>query len=237
MNETLSAATFALPAAPNEVASVAIHGFLFGFSLLVAIGPQNAYLLKMSLKRQHVGLLVVICAISDVILILAGTAGIGVILEKMPLLLTVLIWGGFVYLLYFAFTCFRDAFRNQALTASTATAQDSPAQQYEKAVKSGASNRPAWVTPALTVLALTWLNPGAYIDTVVMIGGLANQNEGALRWVYAAGAITASFVWFPTLGFGARALSGPLSSPRTWQILNFAIGVIMVAIAIRLVVS
>lgn len=257
--------------------NVAMHGFLVGLSLIIAIGPQNALVLKQGLKRQHVGIIVAICALSDVILISAGTGGVGAILAHAPWVLTALTYGGAAYLIYFAYTCFRDALHPQALDDSTE--DDSPAGgSHDVAPPSHAApagshapsgtaapsahrpgpqavqvitdaeaqdeqvivpakrtrTRAPWVSAAVSALALTWLNPGAYIDTVIMVGGLANQEGPTGRWMFAAGAILASLVWFPTLGYGAAKLSRPLSKPAVWRVLNVAIGFIMLGITARL---
>lgn len=226
--------------------TIALNGFFMGLSLIIAIGPQNALVIRQGLRRTGLVAVIAVCLISDVFLIFGGTAGVGVIIERAPIVLTILKWGGVAYLLYFAATCFRDAVRpkDQSLTAAEPSAPSphedggAPATHAVSTLQRTAVTTPlrqrSWVAPAVTAIALTWLNPAAYIDAVIMLGGLANQHGPDGRWLFAAGAMLASIVWFPTLGFGAHQLAGPLSTPRTWQIINAIIGVIMVLIAVRL---
>ncbi|WP_136193548.1 LysE/ArgO family amino acid transporter [Actinomyces procaprae] len=190
----------------------AVTGFATGLGLIVAIGAQNAWVLRQGVRREHVGLVVAICALSDLALIAIGTGGIGVVARLAPWVLEVLRWGGVLYLLGFAISSFRSAMRPGAL-------------EQEQA-------RPA-SSVALTTLALTWLNPHVYLDTVLMLGTVTN-GFGAARWVAAAGAGAASILWFTALGLGARALSGPLSSPRTWRVLDVLVGLVMLGVALHL---
>jgi len=190
----------------------ALAGLLTGLSLIIAIGAQNAFVLRQGIRREHVGVVVAICALSDAVLIVAGTLGIGVLVTTFPVVLEVLKWGGVAYLLWFAFSSFRSALQAQGLK--------------EDAARSAGS-------VVATTLALTWLNPHVYLDTVVMLGNLANQ-YGAERWLYSAGAAAGSVLWFTGLGFGARALAKPLASPSVWRVIDVVIGLVMVAIAIRL---
>jgi len=189
-----------------------LTGLATGLSLIVAIGAQNAYVLRQGLRREHVGEVVVICAISDLLLIAAGTVGIGALVTYVPWLLVALTWGGVAYLLWFAFRSFRSALHPQALESGESV------------------GRRSIVT---TALALTFLNPHVYLDTVVMLGTLATQH-GADRWVFAAGAGTGSIVWFTALGFGATALSRPLGRPSTWRVVDILVGLTMLAVAVRL---
>ena len=186
-----------------------------GLSLIVAIGAQNAFVLRQGLRRQHVGIVVGICAVSDLLLIVAGTLGIGTIVHRAPVLLTVLRWGGVAYLLWFAAQSFRSAARPGELRGSRG--------------RSAPSRR----SVAATTLALTYLNPHVYLDTVLMLGNLANQHDG-LRWWFASGAALGSVVWFAGLGFGARSLAAPLGRPSTWRVVDAAIGVVMLLVALRL---
>ena len=194
-----------------------LNGFLLGASLIIAIGAQNAFVLRQGIRREHVAAVVAICALSDLLLIALGTAGIGVVVERAGIVLTVLRWAGVVYLLWFAVQSFRRAWK--------------PGELHEQAGSDASTGRRAAVVR--TALALTWLNPHVYLDTVVMLGNLANQHQ-PWRWWFAAGAGAASITWFTALGFGARALAKPLGSPRTWRVLDLVIGVVMIAIAIKL---
>ena len=189
-----------------------LTGLVTGLSLIVAIGAQNAYVLRQGLRREHVGIVVVICAVSDLLLIVAGTLGIGTLVRYVPWLLVALTWGGVAYLLWFAYRSFRSAMHPQALSSG----EDAGRRSI-----------------IATALALTYLNPHVYLDTVVMLGTLATQQDAG-RWFFAAGAGTGSIVWFSALGFGARALSGPLGRPATWRVVDVLVGLTMLAVAVRL---
>ena len=192
-----------------------LTGLMAGLSLIVAIGAQNAYVLRQGLRRERVGVVVAICAVSDLLLIALGTLGIGTVVTYVPWLLTVLTWGGVVYLAWFAYRSFRSAMHPEALKSGDAAARTSIVG---------------------TALALTYLNPHVYLDNVVMLGTLANQH-GTDRWIFAAGAGTGSIVWFSALGFGARALSGPLGRPATWRVVDVLVGLTMLAVALRLAIE
>ncbi|MBO1752513.1 amino acid transporter [Actinotalea sp. BY-33] len=194
--------------------SIWATGLTTGLALIVAIGAQNAFVLRQGIRREHVGAVVLICTASDVLLILLGTAGIGVLVDRFPVALIVLRWGGAAYLLWWAFRSFRSAARPSALAEVTPRSRGSV---------------------ALTAVALTYLNPHVYLDTVVLLGSLANQYGPDARWVFAGGAVVGSILWFSALGFGARALARPLDNPRTWRIVDAVIGVIMLVIAASLV--
>jgi L-lysine exporter family protein LysE/ArgO len=189
-----------------------LTGLVTGLSLIVAIGAQNAYVLRQGLRREHVGIVVAICAVSDLLLIAAGTLGIGTLVRYVPWLLVALTWGGVAYLLWFAYRSFRSAMHPQALSSG----EDAGRRSI-----------------IATALALTYLNPHVYLDTVVMLGTLATQQDAG-RWFFAAGAGTGSIVWFSALGFGARALSGPLGRPATWRVVDVLVGLTMLAVAVRL---
>lgn len=188
-------------------------GFLASLGLIVAIGAQNAWVLRQGLRREHVGLVVAICVGADVVLMAAGTAGLGALRDAAPWALEVLRWGGVAYLLVFAATSLRSALTShEHLEASEA--------------------RPAR-SVALTTLAVTLLNPHVYLDTLVMLGTVTNS-FGELRWVAAGGAMAASLVWFTLVGLGARALSGVLDRPTTWRVVDGVVAVVMVAVAAML---
>ncbi|MEX5296305.1 LysE/ArgO family amino acid transporter [Kocuria sp. CPCC 205268] len=191
-------------------------GALSGLALIVAIGAQNAFVLRQGIRREHVGVVVVLCAVSDAVLILGGTAGIGALVSRFPGVLDVLRWGGAAYLAWWAVRSFVSALRPAALTAEAPRSRGSV---------------------VATTLALTYLNPHVYLDTVVLLGSLANQHGPDTRWVFAGGAVVGSVVWFSALGYGARALSGVLSSPRTWRVVDLVIGVVMLALAVNLVLG
>lgn len=195
----------------------ALAGLLTGLSLIVAIGAQNAYVLRLGLAREHVGLAVAICAAADALLIAAGVAGLGALVRAHGDVLTAITLLGAAYLAWFALRSFLRARRPAALT---------PAE------------RPPGPTRgvALTVLALTFLNPHVYLDTVLLLGTIG-ASFGDQRWWFALGAALASAIWFSGLGFGARLLTPLMARPATWRVLDAAIGVVMLAIAILLVRS
>ncbi len=191
-----------------------LTGLLTGLSLIIAVGAQNAYVLRQGLLRNHVGVAVLICAAADIALIAAGVAGLGAIVERVPDLLTVLTWAGAAYLLFLAFSAFRRAAGKEQLDPSSV-----PASTLK--------------TVALTTLALTFLNPHVYLDTVLMLGSLANAHDGT-RWYFGAGAMIASVVWFCALGFGAKVLARYVRKPSTWRVVDTVVGVVMVLVAVRL---
>jgi len=191
-----------------------LAGLLTGLSLIVAIGAQNAYVLRMGLLRKHVGLIVLICSASDIALISAGTAGVGTVVARASVVLSILRWIGVTYLAYFALSSWRRAFKDESLAAAT---------------KSPGSTKQAVVT----VLALTFLNPHVYIDTVLLLGSISNQ-YGDARWYFVLGASLGSLLWFTSLGYGARLMSAWMAHPRTWRILDVTIGVVIAIVAWRL---
>ena len=199
-------------ASSSSVMTAVLTGFGTGLGLIVAIGAQNAWVLRQGVRREHIGLVIAICALSDLVLITVGTGAIRIVTGLAPWVLEVLRWGGVVYLAVFAVSSFRSALRPGALEQSAA--------------------RPA-ASVAATTLALTWLNPHVYLDTVLMLGTVTND-FGPARWWTAAGACAASVVWFTGLGIGARALSGPLSSPRTWRVVDVLVGCVMLGVAAHL---
>ena len=230
--------------------SIALNGFITGLSLIIAIGPQNALLLRQGLKRVAVTHVIAVCLISDVFLIVGGTLGVGVIVEKAPIVLVALKWLGFFYLLYFAYPGFRDALKSHSLTVdeSAPSASDkgealvsTPGTDngaggvaVAQRTMAPAKTQPDWVKPVIAALVFTWLNPAAYVDTLVMLGGIANQYGDPGRWHFTVGVLAASTVWFPLIGYGAAKLSKPLSNHRVWQGLNVVIGFVMIGIALRL---
>ncbi|GAB3697176.1 LysE/ArgO family amino acid transporter [Mariniluteicoccus flavus] len=193
----------------------ALAGLGFGLSLIVAIGAQNAFVLRQGLRREHVLPVVAICALSDLVLIAAGVAGVGALIEGVPWLVTVIRFAGAAFLIVYALLAFRRALSSEKLTTDTTGA--------------GISLRRA----VLTAMAFTWLNPHVYLDTVMLLGSVANAYAGH-RWAFAVGAGTGSIVWFAGLGFGARALGGVFAKPRAWQVFDIVIGVIMLALGVRL---
>ena len=202
----------------TSIALSALSGFGFGLSLIVAIGAQNAFVLRQGLRREHVLPIVVVCAVSDVVLILLGVAGAGAVFDVAPVALTVVRYAGAAFLLGYGFLAAKRAWRPTALTA------DGPAIRSSLAAAIG------------TCLALTWLNPHVYIDTVVLLGSIASTH-GDDRWWFGLGAAVGSVVWFVALGFGARLLQPVFARPAAWRVLDGVIAVMMVAIAVSLVVG
>lgn len=193
----------------------AIAGFLLGGTLIIAIGAQNAFILRQGLKREHVFVLCVICALADALLIVAGVAGLGTLIKQAPFLLKFITVGGAIFLFVYGAMAFRRAAFPSVLRAS-----DGGPQTLRSAIA--------------TVLAFTFLNPHVYLDTVVLLGGLSARYDGVDRVAYGAGACLASFTWFFSLGYGSRLLSPLFARPSSWRVLDSIIGVIMWALALRL---
>jgi L-lysine exporter family protein LysE/ArgO len=191
-----------------------IPGFLTGLSLIVAIGAQNAFVIRQGLLRTHVPLVVAVCSISDALLIYLGTGGLGRIVQSNPDLLALIRWFGVCYLTWFGIKSLRSAFKENQLLAKG---------QAES----------SWKTILASVLALTYLNPHVYLDTVIFVGSIANQFHSD-KWFFAFGASMASVVWFSAIGFGARAASHLMSKPTFWKILDLSISIVMFSIAITL---
>jgi L-lysine exporter family protein LysE/ArgO len=190
-----------------------LAGFATSLSLIVAIGAQNAFVLRQGLRREHVLPVVLTCALSDALLISGGIAGLGALLNRSPLALTIAKYGGAAFLLAYAVVAARRAIRPVAM---------SPADHAPAALRS----------VVLTCLGFTYLNPHVYLDTVVLLGALANQRGSDGRWLYGAGAVAASFGWFFALGFLARRLGPIFARPRAWQILDGSIALIMTTLAL-----
>ena len=191
-----------------------VPGLLTGLSLIIAIGAQNAFVIRQGLTKKYVLLVVAICAISDALLIVLGVAGLGALIAGLPWLLEVIRWFGVAYLTWFGIRSLRSAFRTQALDASGA--QSASAK-----------------TVALSALGFTFLNPHVYLDTVILLGSIGNQ-FGADKWWFAIGGVVASVVWFSSIGFGARAASRFMAKPVFWKILDTVIAAVMFGIAIML---
>ena len=196
----------------------AAAGLLTGLSLIVAIGAQNAFVLRQGLAREHVAPVVVICAVSDLVLILAGVAGIGTIIRQAGWVIEVVRWLGVAFLAWYGVTSLLRARRTSGLSAAAPETM---------------SRRSAVVR----AIALTWLNPHVYLDTVLLVGSIANTHGHTGRWWFAAGATLASVLWFSGLGFGARFASPLLALPRAWQVLDVLIGLTMLGIALMLAVG
>jgi len=196
----------------------ALLGLSTGLALIVAIGAQNAYVLKLGIQGHNRTILpvVLLCALSDAVLIFAGVLGVGIVVEQVPAALVVVrvIGAGFL-IVYGLFAAFR-AVRPSVL------------------VPEGGNAPVSTRTAVATIAALTWLNPHVYLDTLLFLGSVANQHGPVERWWWAGGAILGSFVWFFGLGFGARLLRPFFARPSSWRILDALIAVVMIALGLRL---
>ncbi|MFV0512139.1 MAG: LysE/ArgO family amino acid transporter [Jhaorihella sp.] len=192
-----------------------LSGFALGFSLILAIGAQNAFVLRQGLRGEHVFWVCLTCALSDALLIAAGVAGFGTLAAFAPWFAPLMRWGGAAFLAWYGAASLLSAWRGGAALRA-------------------ASGAGTGLTATLaTVLALTWLNPHVYLDTVVLIGTVSAQYED--RAGFGLGAVLASFVFFFSLGYGARLLAPLFARPRAWQFLDIAIGLTMWAIAVKLI--
>ncbi|OIQ84855.1 arginine exporter protein ArgO [mine drainage metagenome] len=196
--------------------SVAIQGFLTGLSLIVAIGAQNAFVLRQGIRREHVLTVVVVCAVADAVLVTAGVGGLGAAITTHPVAVAVARVGGAAFLAAFAVLALRRARRPGSLVP----ADDAPATHLGVLV---------------ACLGFTFLNPHVYLDTVVLLGSLASQHGDPGRWVFGAGAVAASVTWFVGLGFGARRLRPFFARPRSWQVLDYGVAAVMTTLAVALV--
>ena len=187
-------------------------GFATGLTLIVAIGAQNAFILRQGIRREHVLPVVAICTVSDMALMAAGVAGFGALITAHPQVVTLARFGGAAFLIVYGMLAARRAWRPSGLTPSEA-----------------GPSRLAGVV--LTCLAFTFLNPHVYLDTVVLIGALSNEHRDG-RWLFGVGAAVASAVWFTTLGFGAGRLRGLFARPTAWRILDGLIAVTMIALGV-----
>ena len=199
-----------------------LAGLGFGLGLIVAIGAQNAFVLRQGLRREHIGLVVAICAVSDVALIVVGTAGVGAAIARHTTVLSVVTVLGAGVLLCYAYQALRRAVRPAGLVAEEPSAGSTGV--VDGAVRVG--------SVALAALALTWLNPHVYLDTVVLLGSVSATYP--TPWLFALGAVVASIAWFTTLGFGAQALAPLFARPRAWQVFDVAVAVVMTLIAGKL---
>lgn len=199
--------------------TAAATGFVIGFSLILAIGAQNAFVLRQGLMQAHVFWICLTCALSDAALIAVGVAGAGSIVTAFPSAIEVLTWGGALFLVLYGALSLRRAFRTDALRAAECGT---------------GSLRLALAT----CLALTWLNPHVYLDTIGLIGAVSTGFPGVHgKLAYGLGAILASFVFFFGLGYGARLLAPLFARPRTWPILDAGIALVMWGIAASLILG
>lgn len=190
-------------------------GFSLGFSLIVVIGAQNAFVLRQGLKGEHVLMVCLICGLSDAVLVTLGVSGFNWIIANFPKMEAFARYGGAVFLCGYGARCFYTAYRTSKTMQASDKAHDGLA------------------TTALICVALTWLNPHVYLDTVVLLGSISTQYQGE-KFPFALGAILASFTVFFSLGYGARIFSPAFSKPISWKVLDVVIGVLTWAIAFGL---
>ena len=191
-----------------------LPGFLLSLSLILAIGAQNAFVLRQGLRRTHVFWVCFVCGLSDAILIAVGVAGFGALAEALPWFEPVMRYGGAAFLIWYGWQNARAAWRGGAAL----DAAGAETQSLRKAL--------------LTLMALAWQNPHVYLDTVVLIGSVSSQYED--RLMFGIGAALSSFVFFFVLGYGARLLAPMFANPRAWQVLDGIVAVTMWAIALKL---
>jgi L-lysine exporter family protein LysE/ArgO len=237
-------------------------GLATGLSLIVAIGAQNAFVLRQGIRREHVLLVVAICTVSDAALIALGVGGAGALFTAVPWLVDVARWAGAAFLAGYGVLAARRAIRGSgALRAagagsdaeapalvSTAAGQAGTAEGAGGVAPAGSSGsapapapaiaqggrpRGGAVATALACLAITWLNPHVYLDTVVLLGSVASTH-GELRWAFGAGAMLGSVIWFGALGAGARLLAPVFARPVAWRVLDAVIAAVMLALAVTL---
>lgn len=193
-------------------------GLSAGLSLIVAIGAQNAFVLRQGIQRSHVALVVAVCAVSDLVLIVLGVAGIGVLLDRAPAALVVIRWAGAAFLLVYGALAARRAVRGEQL------------------VLPGDKPTSSRAVVLATCLTFTWLNPHVYLDTVLLLGSLAATHGESGRWWFAAGAGLGSIVWFTALGAGARYLTTLFQRRAAWRVLDAVIAAVMFTLAVLLLV-
>jgi L-lysine exporter family protein LysE/ArgO len=198
--------------------NAAAAGFALGGGLIVAIGAQNAFVIRQGVLNQFIFWICLFCSISDAVLIWGGIFGLSAVLKLVPQLIPIMRYGGAAFLIWYGFKALRRGLHPEAMVESERNAQS------------------LW--SALTMCAaFTWLNPHVYLDTVVLVGSIANSRPRGEQASFALGASLASFVWFFALGYGAKALRGPLSQPKVWRSIDFAIAAIMFWLAFKLLMG
>lgn len=195
-----------------------LHGFWLGFGLIVAIGAQNAFILRQGLMQQHVFILCLIASLCDAILIIAGVAGFGNFIRSQPNLIFIVQYGGVAFLAIYGIIAFQRAYNAKAMNIG---------EQKNRNLK----------TAIATLLAFTFLNPHVYLDTVILLGALSLNYQGVALVLFAVGAIVASFSWFFALGYGASTLTVLFAKPKAWQILDVVIGCIMLTLALLIAIG
>lgn len=205
-----------LRSVPHMSITALLAGFLAGAGLIIAIGAQNAFVLRQGLKQQYVARVVAICALGDILLIVLGVAGIGALVHRYGGLLDVLRVGGACFLAAYGVLAARRAWRGSGGLSAAPEAQGGPYRVL------------------LTCAAFTFLNPHVYLDTMVLLGSISTRYAGQHRWFFALGACLASVTWFTALGFGARLLRPVFRAPRAWRVLDAGIAVFMIGLSVAL---
>lgn len=195
-----------------------IQGFLMGAGLIIAIGAQNAFVLKQGIKGEHRGVIALLCALSDAVLITAGIGGMGFLFTQHPLITKCAAFGGALYLAWFSLRSFISAIKGESM-------ETNGSDEFSMTLK----------TAVLITLALTYLNPHVYLDTVVMLGGYGASRPSGLRPFFGLGAASASFIWFFTLAYSGKILAPLFMKKISWRILDTGIGIVMAYIAYSLV--
>jgi L-lysine exporter family protein LysE/ArgO len=196
----------------------AIAGFLLGGGLIVAIGAQNAFVIRQGVIGKHVFLVCLFCALADALLIWSGTYGLATLLKAFPQLIQVMTYGGAAFLIWYGVKALRRAFNPEAMELGNAQAQ-------------------SLATAIATCAGFTFLNPHVYLDTVILVGSIANARAAGEQAPFAAGATLASFVWFFALGYAAVLLRPWLSRPKVWRAIDFGIAAIMFLLAGKLLLG
>lgn len=212
----------------------ALAGLGTGLSLIVAIGAQNAFVLRQGIRREHVAAIVAICAVSDMVLIAAGVSGVGTVVGRRPAALTAASWIGAAFLVGYGALAARRALRPSAALTAETTGSAEAAGSARGTGSTGSTGSPgagSLRAAVLTCLAMTWLNPHVYLDTVLLLGSVAN-GYGAARWPFGAGAAAGSVLWFGGLGFGARLLRRPFARPQSWRVLDAVIACTMITLGV-----
>ena len=189
-------------------------GLLTGLSLIIAIGAQNAFVIRQGLAKSHILLVVIFCSLCDALLIFLGTGGLGTLIQSKPGILEFIRWFGVIYLSWFGIKSLRSAFKQNEFQAGAGLS----------------SSRKSIV---LSLIGFTFLNPHVYLDTVILVGSVANQFHSD-RWYFALGASIGSILWFTSIGYGAQAASKYMSRPIFWKVLDIIIAIVMFSVAILL---
>lgn len=198
-----------------EIFATLATGLGAGLALIIAIGAQNAFVLRQGIRGEHVTLVVLVCMLSDIILIVGGIYGIGAVITAVPAVVVFIRLAGAAFLVVYGLLAAKRAFRPGTLSAG--------AQQGNLPKKAA----------LMTVLTLTWLNPHVYLDTVLLLGTLANQH-GELRWWFGAGTALGSVLWFSALGYGARLLRPVFAKPGAWRVLDGLIAAVMLLLGVKM---